>query len=167
MTPQEFLAEAQERWRHLPDSALSDCDDESRAFVREIEAQGAEMEFAALSDLIMNCHNKYQFAKTYKVLTEDLRTMDSHQANFPNLPEQVGEAVKAAMKLAVEQKLSEMEYWFVVHFADSHDHRQMQRSAQTPLIETYSGQGSGCAGAVLFALVAWGMMSFVVFKSIM
>ncbi len=61
MSPQEFLATAYARWRGLPDVALAECSDEERAVVRNLEAQAAQLAFAALTDIIINCHNKYRF----------------------------------------------------------------------------------------------------------
>ncbi len=156
MSPKEFLAKAQARWRGLPDTALAECSDEERAFVRNLEAQVAQLEFAALSDIILNCHNRWQFAKTYKVLWADLHKTLS-QSDNPNAPAHVNRAVKAALGQVVRWKLTEMAAWFEIHFADDHDRRQVESGRVQWSIEVYVGKegtGTGCAGLVLLALGA-------------
>jgi hypothetical protein len=157
MTPQEYLTKAQARWRGLPDAELAGLNDDERSAVRQLEAQAAQLEFAALTDIIVNCHNKYQFAKTYKVLRADLRNTLAQPGN-PKASEQVNRAMKAAFQLVGQQKLSEMAGWFLVHFADDHDIRQVQKAGVARIetaIEVYAGkEGAGCAGVVLLALGA-------------
>lgn len=157
MTPQEWLTKAHARWRGLPDAELAGLSDEDRFAVRQLEAQAAQLEFAALSDIILNCHDKYQFAKTYKVLRADLRNTLAQPGN-PNASEQINRAVKAAFQLIGDQKLREMAGWFLAHFADSHDMRRVQQAGMSRIetaIEGYAGkEGAGCAGVVLLALGA-------------
>lgn len=151
MTPHEFSAERKASWRTLPDAELAGCTEDERATVRILESQAAQLEFQALTDIILNCHNKYQFAKTYKVLRADLRRMLAQPGN-PNASEHTDRVMKAAFKLVGEQKLRAMASWFLVHFADSHDMRQMERGGMSP-IDNYAGQeGAGCAGVLVFAL---------------
>jgi hypothetical protein len=156
MSPQEFLAKAHARWRGLPDSALTECSEEERAVVRKLEAQAAQMEFAALTDIILNCRNRWQFAKTYKVLRADLHKTLSQPGN-PNAPAHVNRAVKAALEQVGRRKLMEMAAWFEIQFADSHDLRQLQSGRVQWSIENYAGKDGakpGCAGVVLLAVCA-------------
>lgn len=175
MNPHEFLAETLSSWPLLPDTALDECNEEERALVRGAEAEGIKLEFEALSDIILHCHNKYQFAKTYKVLRADLRNTftDSRELKIPS---HVDAAIRAALEQIVRQKLHEMARWFYEHFADDHDLRQLSRRQQGQMsladimrteetvIEVYAGKegASGCAGVVVFALVATSLGSLAV-----
>ncbi|MFO0850562.1 MAG: hypothetical protein U0871_18685 [Gemmataceae bacterium] len=164
MSPQEFLAKAHDRWHTLPDTALAECSDEERAVVRNLEAQLMQMEFAALADIILNCHNRFQFAKTYKALWNDFRRTLAQPGN-PNASDQVNRGVKAAMEKIVRQKLMDMAGWFEINFADSHDQRQIAAGRVRWSIEVYAGKegtgGSGCAGMVLLVMaVGMGTIAF-------
>ncbi|HVK18335.1 MAG TPA: hypothetical protein VM533_15445 [Fimbriiglobus sp.] len=168
MSPQDFLLKAQQRWRRLPDSQLAECNDEEKATVRALEDQAIQMEFAALTDIVLHCTNKYQFAKTYKVLRDDLRKNISQADGNPSAPPHVNRAVKATFEQVGEQKLSEMAGWFLVNFTDEQDMRRLQNtpgvSRLHTAIEFYAGkEGSGCAGVVILAINgALGLLAWVV-----
>src|SRR5690606_29129543 len=125
---------------------------------RQLETQAAQLEFAALTDIILNCHSKYQFAKTYKVLRADLRKTLAQSGN-PNASEQFNRAMKAAFQRIGDHKLREMAMWFLLHFADDHDRRQVEKGEMfrpEAAIEMYAGKegAGGCAGMVLLSLGA-------------
>ena len=159
MFPEEFLLTAKKTWRPVPDSILSECDENEREYVRTLETQGALLEFEALSDIILNCHNRFQFAKTYKVLRADLANALSQPEN-PQLPLHVSRALKQVVENTVRQKLLDMAGWFFIHFADASDRRQVAQAGHRieTAIEIYAGkEGSdagptGCIGGFLLCL---------------
>lgn len=157
MNQHEFLAMAHAQWRGLPDAALAECSGEERVVLRRWEAQASQLELGALTDIILNCHNRFQFAKTYKVLWNDLRKTLAQPSN-PNAPDHINKAMKAAMEHVVRQKLMKMAEWFEIYFADNHDRRQVWSGRVQWSIEVYAGKegvgGAGCAGVVLVALGA-------------
>jgi hypothetical protein len=160
----DFLAKALAGWPRLPDAELAECKDEEKALVRGLEEQGIQAEFAALSDIVLNCHNKYQFAKTYKVLRADSqKTFTNGCVGNPQMPAHVNKAVHAAFVKIVQAKLRSMAEWFFVQFADNSDQAKvfeaMNKGKFRPeaAIEQYAGKGDaeGCfhTAVVLLALL--------------
>jgi len=156
MNPQEFLERARENWPQTPDSIFADCSSEDADELRALETQIAEGEYLALADIILNCHNRFQFAKTYKTLWADLRNTLS-QPGSPDVPEPKKLAMKAIFDRAIRYKLGQMAYWFEFQFADASDRRQVAAGKFDNAIDIYAGKegikAGGCAGSVLLLLI--------------
>ena len=89
----KFLANM--NWKRLADADLSACNDEERAFLRTMEEQGIQGETWQLTEIIVGCTNKFQFAKTYKVLRADLfHTLHAAGAGNPKMPPHVNDAYR-------------------------------------------------------------------------
>ncbi len=147
------------RWARLPDYApeLKDCTEEERTIVRGLEEQGIQAEFAQLSDLVLNCYNKYQFANTYKTLRADLRNLLAYaQKGNPKAPPHLNRAVAAALERVGREKLHLMAGWFYIHFSDPRDDYAMMQEQEfrvENVIERYAGkEGAGCLGLVLVGI---------------
>lgn len=155
MNPQKFLADAREKWPRVPDSTLRDCSTEEANEIREIEQLCVDGEFAALTDIILNCNNRFQFAKTYKTLWADLRNTLADPGS-PSVPAHKKQAIKAVFDCCIRYKLSQMKWWFEFEFADASDKRQVSAGKFANAIDIYAGnegiKSGGCAGVVLFLI---------------
>lgn len=156
MSPEEFLDRAQANWPTSPESVFSNCSPDDTAEVRALESQIVEGEFLALCDIIRNCRNRYQFAKTYKVLWADFRNTLA-QPGSPNVPEAKRHAIKSVFDRGIRYKLRQMADWFEIAFADASDRRQVAAGRFENAIDIYAGKEgirtSGCAPAVLLCVV--------------
>lgn len=155
MSPQKFLADAKGKWPRVPESSLEGCSAEETEEIRAIEQHCIEEEFAALTDIILHCNNRFQFAKTYKTLWADLRQTLADPGST-SVPEHKKKAIKAVFDRCVRYKLDQMKWWFEIEFADSSDRRQVSAGKFGNAIDIYAGKdgvkGGGCAGAVLLLI---------------
>jgi hypothetical protein len=165
---QKFLADT--KWDCLPEDQLGDCNDQERAILRAIEQAGFATEAAQLAQIVIGCTNKYQFAKTYKLLRADLHTF----AADPNLvpagaPRHVIAAGTKIGQNIIKQKLSHMALWFYVQWREPGKDGLWKTVNGRPVyspeqaIERYAGrdpgpaQAAGCLSAVmLLALIPIG-----------
>ena len=152
INPQKFLADAKTQWPRVPETSLAACNTEETEEIRALEEQIAAGEFAALTDIILHCNNRFQFAKTYKTLWADLRTTLSDPGS-PSVPEHKKQAIKAIFDRSIRYKLGQMALWFEFEFADTSDRRQVSAGKFSNAIDIYAGKegvkAAGCAGAVL------------------
>ena len=171
MSAQEFLTKERTYWNGLPDDALVECSDEEQESIRMIEAAMIEDQFAALSDIILNCHNKHQFAKTYKVLRADIPNAVS-EVTSADAPPHVRKVIRAVVEKILGRKLSAMAHWFCIRFADERDVSRIHDAGKMRLenaIEVYAGkEGStgattGCAASLLVAILFLGTWIFAGF----
>lgn len=145
VTPRAYLQRCSDRWKPLPDEELEGLPDECKDIVRHFEAVALNGEFAAFSDIILNCTNKFQFAKTYKVLRDDYqRTFANASAANPNFPPEVNRLIRKIAMSTIERKLDGMAWWFWVKWGDQKSSPVDFRNS----IEQYTN--SGCA--ILFLL---------------
>ena len=163
MDPREYLVEAKQRFCPLPDDALAGLSEQQIASMRDIESSQIAISFARLSEVILNCTNKYQFAKTYRVLREDLRKTLT-QIDTASQPANEKRVMKALLERVENQMLREMAGWFYIHFADASDLRQVEKIGGRieSAIEVYAGKegGSGCLVTIV-VLVGGGTASIV------
>ena len=156
MLPQTFLEEVKTyRWDEpLSDEAMEGLNEEQREMVRSWEEAGRQGEFLALADIVCNCTNKYQFAKTYHVLrksgSETLADMASRRVE--GLSPEAQALMRRITEHILQCKFAAMSAWFQTQWGED--------------IESYAakGGGSGCATvlALLFALgsgVTWWVVS--------
>jgi hypothetical protein len=161
----EFLEKARQGWPRLADADLALCNDEERALVRGMEAHAIQGVFQGLSDLVLNCQNKFQYAKTYKVLRADLRkTFANPNLGNPQMPTHVNQAVRQAFIMAGENQLRYMAEWFYITYADASDREKVMEALNKgqirleAAIEQYAGKGDGigCLGVVVLLGVIFG-----------
>lgn len=114
-----------------------------------------EGEFAALSDIILNCQNKFQFAKTYKTLRSDVPRCASEAASV-NQPENVRSVIHAMANNVLRQKLSAMAHWFAIQFADERDSEQVFAGGGARIenaIEVYAGKPGAKTGCLTMLMI--------------
>ena len=163
----EFLEDVVKGWPRLQDNELAECSVEERAFVRGMEVQVIQFSFAQVSDLVLNCHNKFQFAKSYKAIRADTqRNFSRGSQGNPQMPAHVNKAVRCAFVKAAERTLHSMAEWFYIRFADASDAAKANAALNCGdgnwikvAIEQYAGKAGveqGClsAAAVLLMVVA-------------
>jgi len=168
MNPNDFLERARANWPQSQESVFSKCAPDDADEVRALEMQLVEGEFIALADIVLNCRNRFQFAKTYKTLWADLRNTLS-QPGTPNVPEVKKQAIKAVFDRGIRYKLRQMAYWFEMEFADASDRRQVAAGKFENAIDIYAGKeglkAGGCAGSVLLFVLGGaslvGILAFV------
>ena len=152
MNPQKFLADAIEKWPRVPEAILKDCDADEAEEIRAMEEMAVDAEFAALTDIILHCNNRFEFAKTYKLLWADLRKTLSDPGS-DSVPEHKKKAMKAVFNSSIRYKLNQMKWWFEFTFADASDQRQVSAGKFSNAIDIYAGKegvkAAGCATTVL------------------
>ena len=128
---------------------------EQAAFLEEFRRRTFAAEQAQCHDLITNCHNKFQFAKTYRVYRSDLAKTTqeiSQRARTgqlgPGLTPAMAEAMIAIGREAVGEKMAKC----AQHF---------QRTWGEPITND-AGTGQGCATliAAVVVLGAWVILAF-------
>lgn len=149
----EFLEVTIKNWPRVSDSDLQGCNAEEVEELREFEQEMINKELAALTDIILNCNNGFQFAKTYKVLWADLRKTLAFPGSS-SVPKHKRQALKRMFDCCIRYKLNQMKWWFEFNFAASSDLRQVKAGKFANAIDIYAGKegikSSGCATAVLF-----------------
>jgi hypothetical protein len=166
----EFLDQALQKWPRLPDSKLAECTEEEKAFVRGMEENAIQLEFVQLSDIVMSCGNKFQFAKTYKVLRADLKNFAKGNLGDPRWPARVNRAMRQAFIGVGKNKLHHMAQWFFISCSDKHDHALvmavLNKGEYRPelAIEQYAGKDDerGCSKYLLLlaAIVIGGPLAY-------
>lgn len=162
--PDDFLADAETNWPRLPDDQLSGLSDEEKNFIRGMEDHVIAGEYAMLSEIIRGCHNKFQFAKTYKLLRADLRnTFADPNAGNPSYSPLVNQAMRQAFMKVGTTKLDYMAKWFFTTMADASDTQRVMACLNKgewrveAALEPYIGNEdeSGCKkySAALLALI--------------
>jgi len=119
---------------------------EQQQFLEQFRRTAFEAENAQCMDLILNCHNKFQFAKTYRVYRRDLaraneqiRDRVSRGDLGPGVTPEVAEEMIRIGTQAVEEKMKRCADHFLHTWGEP--------------ITNYAGAGTGCAGVIL-AIVA-------------
>jgi hypothetical protein len=110
MYQQHFLAKALKNWPRVPDSDLQGCNAEEVEELREFEQQIIDGEFSALTDIILNCNDRFQFAKTYKILWDDLRKTMAFPGS-PSVSACKRQAIKRIFDFCIRYKLDQMKWW--------------------------------------------------------
>lgn len=114
---------------------------DQQAFVQQFEAQVRAAESAQATEIIVGCTNKFQFAKTYRVLRQDFAKSNQQlrdRVRAGNAGAGITEAVVEEMiKVATpiwQAKMDRLSMHFLITWGEP--------------IENYagSGTGGGCAG---------------------
>ena len=171
MSAHDFLEEHRKQWTPLPEEELDGLSEEHRNEIRQFEEVAINGEFAALSDIILNCTNKFQFAKTYKVLRADYRrTVANTDLANSVFPPEVTRLIRKIALSVIERKLSDMAMWFWLQWRDPDDHLQTTPPGGLKDPRKYIEQftNSGCLlGGIIFLLpwsTAIGVAYVVFFK---
>ena len=125
MVATEFLIHEKGKWNVIDDSLLVNCTDQEKSVIRELETTILVGELSAVDNIICNCKNRFQFAKTYKVLRDDFEKTISNSYN-PNFPKPFNDAFKLALSNVAKLKLGALARWFFCTFVDSSDMRQFE-----------------------------------------
>lgn len=119
---------------------------EQQQFLEQFRRTAFEGENAQCMDLILNCHNKFQFAKTYRVYRRDLartnqqiRDRISRGDLGPGVTTEVAEEMIRIGTQAVQEKMKRCADHFLHTWGEP--------------ITNYAGTGTGRAGVIL-AIVA-------------
>ncbi|HEV2973185.1 MAG TPA: hypothetical protein VGY55_24680 [Pirellulales bacterium] len=144
----EFLERTRKHWTPAPDVWLASLSDDENKLVRGIEQFGLEGDFRALSDIVLGCHNKYQFAKTWRLLRNDSeKTFRVYSAGNANYSPELNRIMREVSLRIIKRKHDAMAEWFFIRWADRSDTAGMKglgHDEYRKLIERYAGGGVGC-----------------------
>ena len=133
----------------LPEKVLKDLSQEDREKFREIEGLLLKAEFQTLADIVLNCTNKYQFAKTYKVLRRswEKTKAEMSSASSEQMPPEIKPIMLDLCGRMMSQKWSNMDDWFSVRWGED--------------IRDYTQPAPGCSGVVL--TLCLGLLAILLF----
>ena len=136
MTSEEFLKSKVKSWlQPFPENVLKDLSQKDREEFRKMEVLALEGEFQQLAEIIVNCTNRFQFAKTYKVLRKSHQDTNAEIRSSKRLSPGVKNVLLKHRDLILPKKLAYMSEWFSMRWDDD--------------IEEYARPVSGCSGVVL------------------
>jgi len=122
---------------------MPDFTAEETEFLQEFESRVTRGEQRQYLDLVRNCTNKFQFAKTYRVYRKDLEKTEAMMRERiargdlgPGIAPAVAEEMIRIGRDAVSGKLETCESYFIMKWGEP--------------ITNYAGTGRGCMG-MLFA----------------
>jgi hypothetical protein len=136
-------------WPRLSEEALSGLTPEEKQTVRDLERKGIVGESMATQDIVMNCQNKFQFAKTYRVLRNDRdKTLAQIRSAISSHRREVVDAVAKAYEQIIDFKLGVLSDHFAAKWGQP--------------IANYGWNGCAVIVSCFLCIVAWTILLIVI-----
>ncbi len=110
----KFLQDTRKDWNGLQDEHLCNLEVEDRHNFRLLEQRILDEEYTKLCDLILNCDDKYQFAKTYQSAKNELENPRNiiSPDSAPSVPPSFASAMEKSRSSIGKLQLDGMALWF-------------------------------------------------------